>query len=302
MALKITKASDIIEVTQLALCVYAEPGVGKTSLGFTADAPLLLDFDAGAYRSGNRGDTVQVKAWADVSSITAEDLRPYKTVVVDTAGRALDSLTTSIISANPKHGNGGALTLQGYGALKSQFIAWTKLIRGFGLDVVLLAHSDEQKKGDEIIVRLDVQGGSKNEIYKAADVMGRLAIQGGKRWLNFNPTDTAFGKNPAQLAVLEVPNFATDTNFLAGVIRATKEALNTGSAVQQKAATLLADWKAKIDEAAQLEEFNALIPKTSEADVLVRDNVKRLLVKAGKDKGFAFDTKAKTFNLKQAAA
>jgi hypothetical protein len=197
MTLRITKASDPITVSQIIATIYAPPGVGKTSIGYTAEAPLLLDFDGGAYRAANRGDTVQVKAWADVSGITADDLKPYKTLVLDTAGRALDCLATDIIAGNPKLGRGGALTLQGFGELKARFIAFTKLIRSFGLDLVLLVHSDEQKSGDDIIERLDAQGGSKNEIYKVSDLMGRIKIEAGKRTLNFSPTDTAFGKNPA---------------------------------------------------------------------------------------------------------
>lgn len=302
MALKITKATDAIEVKNITACIYAVPGVGKSTLGFTADRPLLLDFDQGAYRAGNRGDVVQVGAWGDVTSITAEDLAPYRTLVVDTAGRALDALTVDIIANNPKLGRGGALTLQGFGELKARFIAWTKLIRSFGLDVVLISHSDEQRSGDEVIERLDMQGGSKNEIYKAADVMGRLYIQGGKRWLNFSPTDTAFGKNPAQLPPIEVPHYSAEPQFFAGVIERTKAELNKLSEAQKEVASILADWKAKIDEAGTATDFNALIPKTQEADERVRDNVKRLLVSVAKSKGLEFDKAAGQFTAPQKAA
>src|SRR5207248_775075 len=117
--------------------------------------------------------------------------------------RALDVLTQDIIQGNPKMGRGGALSLQGYGELRSRFTAWVKFVRAFGLDVVLLAHADEQRSGDEVIERLDVQGGSKNEIYKSADVMGRIAIINKNRILSLSPTDTAFGKNPGQLPPLD---------------------------------------------------------------------------------------------------
>lgn len=301
MALKITRSIDPIEVKSITACIYAVPGVGKSTIGFTADRPLLLDFDKGSYRAGNRKDTVQIDTWADVMSIAQADLMPYGTLIVDTAGRALDCLTQHIIADNPKLGRGGALTLQGFGELKSKFIAWTKLIRSFGLDVVLISHADEQRSGDEIIERLDIQGGSKNEIYKAADVMGRLYVKDGKRMLNFSPTDTAFGKNPAQLPPLEVPHFNTDPHFLAGVLAKIKGELNRMSAEQIEVAGMMADWSAKIDDAKTVEEFNALIPETQKADARVLDNVKRLLVGKAKAKGIDFDAKAKAFSVRAAA-
>jgi AAA domain len=299
MALRITKATDTIKVETIAACVYATPGIGKTTLGFTADKPLLIDFDKGAYRAGNRGDCVEVDTWGDVTRITTDDLKPFKTLIVDTAGRALDALTLDIISEDPKLGRGGALTLQGFGVLKTRFTAWMRLIRSFGLDVVLISHVDEQRKGDEIIERLDIQGGSKNEIYKSADAMGRLYLERGKRILNFSPTDTAFGKNPAQLPPIEVPDFNVGPTFLGDVLSRIKAELNKQSEEQTRSATALAEWKDVIEKAETVEQFNKLVPLSQEADPSVRDNVKRLLTKAAKGKGFSFDKKAGAF---QAAA
>jgi len=295
MALRITKGSDPIQVEQLTVCVYAPPGVGKTSLGFSAEAPLLLDFDSGAYRAVNRQDAVQVSSWEDVAGIHADDLAPYKTVVVDTAGRALDALAADIIRRNPKMGRGGALTLQGFGQLKSEFVAWTKLLRSFGKDVVLLAHSDEQRSGDEIVERLDVQGGSKNEIYKCADAMGRLKIVAGTRELNFNPTDTAFGKNPAQMGALKVPDASQNAHFLADVIADIKEKLNRMTEEQQEILDLMAKWNDAVAEAGDAETFTALVADAQEEDERVRDRVKGLIWKTAQAKGFTFDKAAGAF-------
>lgn len=295
MALKITRATDPIEVKTLTLCVYSVPGIGKTSLGFTAEKPLLLDFDKGVYRSRSRKDCVQVETWSDVVDISEEDLRPFKTVVLDTSGRALDVLTKDIIAANPRDGRGGALTLQGFGVLKTRFIGWLSHVRGMGLDVVLLVHSDEQKSGDDMLERLDVQGGSKNEIYKSADVMGRLYINRGKRMLNFSPTDTSFGKNPAQLKPLMVPDFGPDADFLATVIRDTKAYLNKQTAAQAQAMTLQADWKERIEHAVTAEDFAALLDPARNAHEAVREVVKLMLSKAAKAKGFRYDKTAGTF-------
>lgn len=257
MPLKITRAADPITVERIKLVIYGQPGSAKSSIAFTAAEPLLLDFDGGSYRAANRKDVVQVKEWSDAANITAEDMAPYKTVIIDTAGRALDLLTADIIRADPKKGNGGALSLQGYGILKSRFSAYLTLLNSFGKDVVLIAHMEEKQRGDEIIERLDVQGGSKGEIYKAADAMGRLTIENGQRWLKFSPTDAAFGKNPGQLEPLLVPKADAPEfdGFLARVISTTKDKLNAMSA-DQKAAKAEQDW------------FRSELPKVKDADTL----------------------------------
>lgn len=237
MALKIVRASDPIAVERLNMVVYGPPGLGKTSVAFTADDPLLLDFDNGAHRAANRRDSVRIEKWADVSFISAEDLAPFKTVIIDTAGRALDCITADIIRTDPKGHKNGALTLPGYGTLKTRFTSFLKLMNSFGKDVVLIAHMDEQRNGDDVIERLDVQGGSKGEIYKAADAMGRLVIQNGQRRLLFSPTDAAFGKNPGQLDPLDVPHHSAPefASFLGRVIQTTKDRLNALSAEQKLA-------------------------------------------------------------------
>lgn len=287
--LKITRASEPIHVSQLVVCLYGSPGLGKSTLGFSAQSPILLDFDRGAYRAANRGDTVQVESWSDVTSISADDLSGYQTVVVDTAGRALDLLSADIIKRNPKMGRGGALTLQGYGQLKSEFTSWLKSLRVMGKDVVLIAHSSEDKSGDDLIERLDVQGGSKGEIYKSADAMGRLNLVGGKRVLNFNPSDTAFGKNPGQLTPLSVPDIGSDPQFIAGVIQTIKDKLNTLSESQQQRQTAIAEWIEEIDKAATVEDFNKLVDSAKSAAVDIQPTVKGILHKAATGKGFAFD-------------
>jgi hypothetical protein len=268
--LKITKSSDPIKVDRLNLCLYGPPGVGKSSLAFTAERPLLLDFDQGAHRASNRKDTVRVTQWGDVASMTADDLEPYATIVVDTAGRALDQLTADIIKRNPKAGRGGALTLQGYGTLKAEFVAWLKMLNAFGKDVILIAHMDEQRNGDEIVERLDVQGGSKGEIYKAADAMGRLVIREGKRVLNFSPTDAAFGKNPGQLEPLEIPHSDRNPEFLATVVQSIKDKLNALTAEQAEAQQVLVQWRERIAGMGSAEDFNGALADVKKAPKAVQ--------------------------------
>jgi len=294
MTLRITRAAEPITVERINTVIYAAPGLGKTSLAFTAATPLLLDFDNGAHRAAHRKDVVRVSEWADVANMTAEDLAPFKTVVVDTAGRALDALTVDIIRANPKHGRGGALTLQGYGELKARFGAFLKLLNSFGKDVVLVAHMDEQRSGDDIIERLDVQGGSKGEIYKAADAMGRIAIVNGQRWLRFSPTDAAFGKNPGQLDPLaipaaEAPDFA---DFLASIIQQTKDRMNALTEDQQQAQAAQAKFHSDVLNATTADDVNGLMERAKAGG----DAFKAILSKhALKTLGLGFDKAAGRF-------
>jgi hypothetical protein len=287
MPLRITKSSEPIRVERLNLVVYGPPGLGKTSLAFTAAEPLLLDFDNGSHRAANRKDVVRVSSWNDVAGIAIEDIAPYQTVILDTAGRALDTLTADIIKLNPKHGRGGALTLQGYGELKARFTAFLKLLNGMGKDVVLIAHMDEQRSGDDIIERLDVQGGSKGEIYKAADAMGRLVIRNGQRQLLFSPSDAAFGKNPGQLEPLDVPSvdrpeFAT---FLGTVIERIKTRLNAMTE-EQLEETKEQDWfRTIVPTLKDADDVNAVLPRALVAGTVC----KSLLNERAKALGLRFD-------------
>jgi hypothetical protein len=291
MGLKIVKSSEPIRVERLNVCIYSPPGLGKTSLAFTAEAPLLLDFDQGAHRAANRKDIVRIGAWTDVSELTRDDLEQYKTVVVDTAGRALDSLTADILRRNPKAGSGGALTLKGFGTLKAEFVAWLKQLNSFGKDVILVAHSDEKQDGDNIIERLDVQGGSKSEIYKAADAMGRITMRDGRRTLIFSPTDAAFGKNPGCLDALEVPHPDKDPAFLAGVIQTIKDRLNALTEEQIQAKLLLDKWRGSISTMQTAADFNKSLPDARNQPVAI----KAMFNAAAKAAGLTFDAETKTF-------
>lgn len=297
MALRIVTASTPIKVERLNVCIYGQPGVGKTSMAFTAEKPLLLDFDRGAHRAAGRKDTVQVATWEDVANISAADVKDYRTLVVDTAGRALDCLTADIIRRDAKAGRGGALSLQGYGKLKAEFGAWLRMINSFGLDVVLLTHMDEQKNGDEVTERLDVQGGSKAEVYKAADAMGRIVLRSGVRTLLFDPSDAAFGKNPGQLAPLVVPHPDKDGAFLAGVITSIKDKLNALTEDQVKAQAELNEWRERIALLINAEDINGTLPHVKAASKAAQ----ALLAERAKKLGLTWDKDAGCYAAKAAA-
>ena len=293
MALTIIKAVDQIETTTLTTAIYGSPGVGKSTLAFTANNPILFDFDRGAHRAKGRKDIVRIERWQEIATITDADLEGYDTVVLDTVGRCLDMISAWLITDNSKNARaGGALSQQGWGALKYNFGTWLARIRGMGKDVVLIAHSQEDHDGDLVKERLDVQGGSKTEIYKLADLMGRIFISAdGKRTLDFSPTSTAFGKNPGQLPVLPIPDVDLEPDFLANVLQQTKDALNQLSDAQleeQKRIDALRETLLAIEDA---DGMNAWVSENAGASR--KDKAIALTVFA--EKGFKYDKAAGSF-------
>lgn len=305
MAIKIHKASDPIEVTKVRVLIYGQPGIGKSSFAFTADAPLTLDFDDGARRSAFRQDIVQVASWEDVNAISAEDLKPYKTIVIDTVGRALDFIAASIIGDNPKLGTKtGGLSLQGYGALKSSFVTWLSRLNTLGLDVVMIAHDKEATNERDVkIVRPDVTGGSYNEIFKVADAVGYMfKLDGKKRGvLDFNPTENYVGKNPAQFELIPIPEYAKEPRFAASLIANTKAALGAISEESRKVVEAVTKFRADIDAITEADDLSRLIDGVNELVEPVKSMCKVALMQRATTLGFEFDKKEKAFKAKEAA-
>jgi hypothetical protein len=289
--LRIVPASEPLPVKNIVLTVYAAPGLGKSSLSFTSDKPLMLDFDRGAYRAATRGDSVPVTSWSDVASMNAEDLAPYSTIIVDTAGRALDALAADIIQTNPKAGRGdGSLSLQGFGTLKSRFAQWQSFLRSLGKDLILVCHMDEQKNGDDTQERIDAQGASRNEIYKSSDAMCRIRLDGkDMRYLDFDPRQGGFGKNPAQLPKVPFPDPHQHATVLADVIGQIKAAINRMTEEQSEARA----WSEAIAIAKDAEAFNLLLKLGRERKY--GKTLMSMLMQPTKDAGLVFDKDTKLY-------
>lgn len=283
----ITKASDPIEVKTLCLTIYSQPGLGKTSLSFTASRPLLLDFDKGAHRAVDRRDVVQVTDWNEIANIKAADVADYDTVVIDTAGKALDTLAQDIIKNNSRLAFGGALNQQGWGQLGVRFGAFLRLVRGFGKDVILIAHMDEQKDGDAIKERLKVQGGSKDLLLTDSDVIARISIFNKERHLIFSPTETSFGKDPAGLVSMPIPD-AKDPAFqtcMAEIIQSVKDKLNAMSDAQLAHKTEVAWFSQILPEIKTADDINEILGRAKRAG----KDVAKMVVARAADLGLEYD-------------
>lgn len=302
--MKIIKATDVITVEHPVFQIFGQPGIGKTSLGYSCKDPLLLDFDSGAHRAANRRDTLQIGAWADVAEMMASPdvLAPYSTIVVDTVGRCLDAITADIALMDPKKAPGGNLSQQGWGVLKNRFRSWTSQLRALGKDVLLVAHDKEDKDGDTRIVRPDIVGGSYGEVMKVADFVGYLYMAGKDRVLDFNPTDRWVGKNPANWTPFKVPPVGKAQDFMAGLFGDGRAALGSISVESLKIAEQVNGWRDNVDAFTTTDEINRAIPEVSKLAPIVAPQAKKLLMDRAKALGFTWDAKAKAFVEPQAEA
>lgn len=275
MPFQLVSPSDVIPVAHPPLLVYGQPGVGKTSLASTCDTPLTLDFDGGAARSSSRrhvlnngpdghGGTFPLQ-WEDVIEAERQGvMRPFRTLVVDTAGKMLDSLARAVIRENPKNGSlDKGPYRDGWTAIKARFAAWVNRWRSEGVQLVFIAHEKEDKEGDTRFLRPSIPGGSYATVMENCDLIGYLSIRGGKRVLDFNPTDAYFGKNPCGWRPLVLPDFAREPHYCQGLLEDTSKLLGRTAAASAEVAKAEEAWAAWLKTDPNLEAFNGKLPELS---------------------------------------
>lgn len=291
MALHFTQPGQRVPVGTINLLIYGQPSTGKTSLCYTMQRPLVVDFDGGAHRSAQStlGTTARVDSWADVEELMRSDLSAYDTIVIDTVGSALDYISAYIIAHNPKMGTTkGTLTMQGYGELKSIFAAWFKRLNTMGKNVVMIAHHKEEKEGDATRKRPDIQGSSYGLVMKQADFVGFAYLnEASQRVIGFAPTADYFGKDSAKLGVITVDDYDAYPAYGAGLIDKMRTAF--GQAIEEgaKVAETVSVWRDTISGWSTADDFNGALadlknltdPTATQVRKLVADRAKTVGVK-----------------------
>lgn len=295
--LRIIKSTDTIPVEHPVFLIYGQPGICKSSLGYSAKDPLTLDFDRGAHRAANRRDTLAIDSWADIQNLMehTEALDPYSTIVVDTVGRCLDLIIADIAITEPKKAPGGNPSQQGWGTLKNRFRNWMSTVRTLGKDVVLIAHDKEDKDNETRIVRPDIIGGSYGEIFKLADCVGYIYMSGKQRIIDFNPTDKWVGKNPGQWTPFDIPPIEKASDVLAKLILMAREAMGKISEASAGVAQQVDDWKIAIIDYTTADELNRAIPEILKMTAGPQAQVKKLLMDRASVLNIPFDREKKLF-------
>ena len=186
---------------KFSMIIYGSPGLGKTTLALSAPTPLLLDFDRGVSRvkAYHRKDTAFCENYEDVlNDLSCPDTKKYETIIIDTGGSFVTYLQDWAMRTNPtvnKQKN-GAISLKGFGAVKSEFIRITNHIRDvMNKNVIYVFHSTEEKDKDgNQLQRLQCEGAARNLVWQPCDIGCYMQMMGTKRYVSFTPEEDFFAK------------------------------------------------------------------------------------------------------------
>lgn len=243
--------SELEVSTTIKALIYGQPGLGKSTLGLSTPSPVLLDFDGGVKRVNGafQCPTLQVKNWDMVIEALQEDLSPFKTIVIDTAGKMLDFMSAYIIKNDPKMGQrDGSLSLKGYGVRKTMFINFLSQCSMMGKHLIFVAHEREEKDGENRIVRPEIGGSSAGDLIKELDLVGYMQAIGSERTISWSPTEKFYAKNTCNLpAMQKIPIIIDVSGNVTGQNIFLSSIFDSYQAYLKKQADISNDYEALID-------------------------------------------------------
>jgi hypothetical protein len=139
---------------KFSMILYGSPGLGKTTLALSAPNPVLIDFDRGVSRikAYHRKLTIFCDTYEEVlKDIKSPEVKGCETLIIDTGGSFVTFLQDWAMRTNPSvnRQKNGALSLKGFGAVKSEFIRFTNMVRDIlNKNVIYVFHSVEEKDKD----------------------------------------------------------------------------------------------------------------------------------------------------------
>lgn len=304
----LTMPSDLEAPNAITFMLYGQPGCYKTTTALSAPGTVCIDFDNGMHRvePQYRRPSLQVTNYQKVLDLlNTGELDPFDTIIIDTAGKLVDRIAEHVIKLNPKNGApGGGPSLQGWGAVRSEFGRLVKELKLRNKSLGLVAHESEEKNGDETIKRPDIAGSARKDIVKELDCMGYMERRGTQSIISFTPTDKFYAKNSLGLDdSVMVPELKDNmpNNFLASYLfKASAAKLEKQNALRKEYEQLVFGIDALIASLKTVEEVNAFYAKIPDQAVIWDSThyTKNALLKKTKELGIEWDGAAKVFKVK----
>lgn len=267
------KPSELVYNSTIKALVYGQPGLGKSTLALSAPNPVLFDFDGGVQRVNGafQCPTLPVTSWDEVLTGLNElesEANDFQTIVIDTAGKMLDFMSTYIIKQEPKMAmRDGSLSLKGYGARKVMFVNFLKRVSMMGKHVIFVAHEREEKDGELRIVRPEIGGSSQGDLIKELDLVGYMQAIGSERTISWTPQEKFYAKNTCNLPPMQKIPVIIDqqgkiigsNSFLTNIFARYNDYLKQEASIRKEYDALLKEIEDEVSCIANAEMANAYV-------------------------------------------
>lgn len=305
------KPSELAYNSTIKALVYGQPGLGKTTVALSTPNPVLFDFDGGVQRVNGafQCPTLQVQSWDEVLQALQEletGANDFKTIVIDTAGKMLDFMSTYIIKQDSRMGmRDGSLSLKGYGARKMMFINFLKRVTMMGKHVIFVAHEREEKDGDLRIVRPEIGGSSQGDLIKELDLVGYMQAIGNERTISWTPQEKFYAKNTCNLPPMQKIPCIIDAqgkiighnNFMSVIFDNYAKYLKEESSLRKEYDALISEIEGEVACISDAEQANAYILSMKEKKQIWDSNAhaKSLIIERCNGLGLKFNSSTKKY-------
>lgn len=273
----IRKASDTTHRKRYRMLIYGVPGIAKSTTALSAPAPLMVDVDRGWDRvpaQHRLGDYIQPQNYEEIlADLVPETVKGYETIIIDTGGALLNIMKPWVIKQNPQNGQKDGITLsqRGYGAVGAEFVRLMDyLYYQLGKHVIVTFHAKEDTDGDVKCYRLDVEGQTRNNVWKPMDLGGFMEARGDRRFIQFSPTDRYFAKGTHGVeGAVELPNVmkpGVHNDFITNLFIRVDENIRSEAQYAERYRDLMKDIRFAVDGIKSAKDANLAYKKIKEAE------------------------------------
>lgn len=288
------KPTDKLTIGGLMVFIYGETAIGKTSLANTAGNCFLFDADDNGSDRGlnrryvtrllenelqksmlkgkNKGLTIDefvnyLTSGAMVRDLEAGTGENIDTLIIDNTNNFAGMLLAYCARKNPSLilKSGEYDNMRAYGALKPVFKNIIRFLRLTDKNIIHITHEKveggkENKRTGEKKATPNAASSVLTEMMASCDLIGRITVEQDGRWIDFSPSVEGFGKNPANLPAMRIPDFDGPSNWLLEkIINPTREAMSAPSISNEEVRRDIEQFKSKLTAAQNASDINVII-------------------------------------------
>ena len=225
-----------------------------------------------------------------IKDIEAGTGEPIDSLIIDNTDNFMGMILGYCARKNPSLilKTGQYDNMRVYGEAKPVLKNIIKFLRLTGRNIINITHEKadggkENKRTGDKKATPNAASSVLTEMGAACDLIGRITAERGGRWIDFSPSAEGFGKNPANLPAMQIPDFDGPSNwFLEKIINPTREAMSAPSISNEAVRKDIERLKHKVNAAQNAADINAIIAElitlkdsNAKAYSTVRPEVKR---------------------------